>query len=188
MCNRDGCICNGQRSSYCWLRGVEQKRIRFSLDCINSNTMPRNKGKVKYGAKERLPDNNSRVVSDLMLNTSSDDKNQFIVGRISAHEGGGTFAVGGHRIRVFGNKALDDAVKQRCKGLNGLASDVWPIVVALLPTTQKCGELLAILEPEDAKHFDTLGFRVLKTDEEKDDGFVFSNQEEPEKDVDITNL
>lgn len=150
--------------------------------------MPRNKGKVKYGAKERLPDNNSRVVADLMLNTSSDDKSQFIVGRISAHEGGGTFVVGGHRIRVLGNKALDDAVKQRCKGLNGLASDVWPSVIALLPTTQKCGELLAILEPEDTKQFDTLGFRVLKTDEEKDDGFVFSNEEEPEKDVDIANL
>ena len=110
------------------------------------------------------------------------------MGRISAHEGGGTFVVGGHRVRVLGNKALDDAVKQRCKGLNGLASDVWPFVIALLPTTQKCGELLAILEPEDAKQFSTLGFYVLKTDEERDDGFVFANEEVAEQVVDIAAL
>jgi hypothetical protein len=150
--------------------------------------MPRNKGKVKSGAKQRLPDNNSRVISDLMLNTPSEDKRLFIVGRISAYEGGGTFVVGGQRTRVLGNKALDDAVKQRCKGLNGLSSDVWPYVIALLPATQTCGELLAIVEPEDAKQFSLLGFNVLKTDEEKDDAFVFANDEEPEEEVDITNL
>lgn len=150
--------------------------------------MPRNKGKVKSGAKHRLPDNNNRVISDLMLNTPSEDKQLFIVGRVSAYEGGGTFVVGGQRTRVLGNKALDDAVKQRCKGLNGLSSDVWPYVIALLPTTQTCGELLAIVEAEDAKQFSLLGFNVIKTDEEKDDVFVFANQEDGDEEVDITNL
>jgi len=171
----------------------------------------KNKKRVRGSAKERVKENNEKVVNNLLtiLTNEKDTAEKLvakqkasgetitpykpdesiIVARITKSQGGDTFTIKPPQgedlqVRILGNAALSDSIAQVCKRVSLAAQNMWPTIVAQIPINgpvRKAGEILAVLDATQADLFSKLGFKIPEGPTDEEDFFG----EDEDIDIDV---